>query len=339
MRDDRYWQSAELRPAFRLARETTRHWAKSFYLATGLLPEPKRWATYALYGFCRFADNLVDNPRAARSNDELLAEVRALGDEVTIAFRTGESEHPVVKPVIAAAQAHAIPAEPLLDLLRGIAMDLDVDRYETFHDLYVFCYRVAGTVGLMMSPVLGYDEPEAECYAEALGVAMQLTNILRDVAEDARRGRIYLPLEDLERFGVTEEEILRGEMSDRLAELMRFEIARARHFYDLGTQGIPLLHPDARFAIRAAARIYGAILDQLEAQDGNPFVGRAHVSKSGKLRLLGREWITEKFGRRFTPPTLPNGHVPSHVLPAPSRMVSSTDRRLDLPREAAITLD
>ncbi len=315
--ETKFWLQPEVKNYFQLARNTTRHWAKSFYLTTQLLPEPKRWATYALYGFCRYADNLVDSPREQRSNGELRGEIQALGEELDVAFRTGESQHPIVKPVIAAAKAYDISPVPLLDLLRGVEMDIDKDRYDTFRDLYLFCYRVAGTVGMMMSPVLGTDRAEAECHAEALGVAMQLTNILRDVQEDAERGRIYIPREDLDTFDIREEEILNGEMSPRMRELMKFEIERARHFYAIGEQGIPYLNPDARFAIRAAAKIYGSILDRIADQDYNPFAGRAYLGKGEKLRVLMKEYVAEKVAPAQPSPKTSAKPIPQRV---PSRI-------------------
>jgi len=285
------WLNQDNRAVFEHARSVTAQWSKSFYMASGLLPREKRWATYALYGFCRFADNLVDNPRFHRSREELVQEVDTLAHEVRVAHRTGESEHPVVRPYIQVAGHFGIPSRYALDLLKGVTMDLDRTRYATFSDLYTFCYRVAAVVGLMMTHVLGYRHPIALRYAEELGIAMQLTNILRDVKEDAERGRIYLPLDELERFGVREEDILAGRMSEPMRELMRFQVQRARCYYESAERGIALLDRSSRFAITAASRIYSGILTRLEENDFNPFLDRFFVSKSRKLSMLFVEYV------------------------------------------------
>ena len=198
---------------FKYARATTAHFSKSFYISTCLLPRHKRWATFALYGFCRHIDNLTDNPRE-RSNKELSRELRFLEAELKTAYRTGESEHPVIGPFISVAKHYQIPKDYPLDLIKGVNMDTSISRYETFDDLYLFCYRVAGVVGLMMTPVLGYKNPEAMVYAEKLGVAMQLTNILRDIREDKEMDRIYLPQEEIRKFGIDIDHFFEEKMSD-----------------------------------------------------------------------------------------------------------------------------
>lgn len=285
------WLNQENRAVFEHARSVTAHWSKSFYMASGLLPREKKWATYALYGFCRYADNLIDNPREHRSREELLHEVDTLAKELRIAHRTGESEHPVLKPYIQVATRYEIPSRYALDLLKGVTMDLEQDRYASFSELYIFCYRVAAVVGLMMTHILGFSHPIALRYAEELGLAMQLTNILRDVREDAERGRIYLPQDELARFGVSEEDILEGRMSENLRALMKFQVQRARCYYESAERGIALLDRGSRFAIVAASRIYSGILDQIEANDYNPFVERYFVTKSKKLGMLFREFL------------------------------------------------
>ncbi|HKJ68913.1 MAG TPA: phytoene/squalene synthase family protein, partial [bacterium] len=184
------WMNIDNKAAFEHARQQTAHYSKSFYLSTRLLPDRKQWATYALYGFCRYADNLIDNPRQ-RSAKELNREISYLSEELGVAYRTGESEHPILQPFITIAGEYHIPEQYPRELLKGVEMDLRLSRYETFDDLYLFAYRVAGVVGIMMTYVLGYQSEEAFAYAEHLGIAMQLTNILRDVKEDVGRGRIY----------------------------------------------------------------------------------------------------------------------------------------------------
>ncbi len=287
------WLSGDNKVAFEHARQLTAHHSKSFYFSTKLLPREKQWATFALYGFCRYADNLIDNPRQ-RSRAELLDEVDFLTAELEIAYRTGESEHPVLRPFILIADKYEIPQEYPLDLLEGVKMDIRIDRYETYDDLYLFAYRVAGVVGLMMTHVLGYTNDESFEYAEKLGVAMQLTNILRDIREDARRNRIYLPGEDLADFGVSESQILREEMTVEMRDLMQFQVDRADRFYAEANPGIKMLANDAQFAIYSASKIYRGILRKIETQNYDPFLGRVFVTQSQKVGILLQEVVRTK---------------------------------------------
>ena len=294
---EKYWTSEAHRVNFRFARQLTAHHSKSFYFSTRLLPQEKQWATFGLYGFCRYVDNLIDNPRN-RSVQELLQEVDHLQQELEIAYRTGESEHPILQPFIEVANRYHIPMEYPVDLLRGVRMDLEHRRYATFDELYLFAYHVAGVVGIMMTYILGSDSPEAVQYAEKLGIALQLTNILRDVKEDAGRNRIYLPLDEMRNFGVTEEEILSGKMTPELEQFMKFQIQRAEKYYSEAQPGIALLETDAQFAIIAASKIYHRILRKIETHDYNPFLGRVFVSQSQKIGILFREMIRNRILRK-----------------------------------------
>lgn len=289
----KFWKNPADKPAFVYSRLATAHHSKSFYLSTLLLPEQRRWATFALYGFCRYADNLIDNPRN-RSAAELVQEVQNMAGELKLAYRTGESEHPIIRAFIVVARKFDIPIKYPLDLLNGVQMDLENRRYQTFDDLYLFCYRVAGVVGLMMTHVLGSLDKTAFEYAEKLGIAMQLTNILRDVLEDKNMGRIYLPLEELEKFQVREEEILQERMSANFRELIRFQVQRAHAYYKEADKGIPLLRPESRFAIYSASRIYRGILYKIEHRNFNPFLGRVYVPGMKKLSILFSEILRTK---------------------------------------------
>ena len=170
-------------------------------------------------------------------------------------------------------------------------MDLERERYETFDQLYLFSYRVASVVGLMMTHVLEFSHPVALRYAEELGIGMQLTNILRDVQEDAEQDRIYLPLEELDLYGVTEDDILENRMSEEVRKLMAFQVNRAHCYYESADKGIALLDSSSRFAIRAASRIYRGILTKIEERDYNPFVGRAFMPKKQKLAMIAKEYV------------------------------------------------
>ncbi len=173
-------------------------------------------------------------------------------------------------------------------------MDTRIKRYETFDELYVYCYRVASTVGLMSSEILGYAERITLEYAEAMGIGMQLTNILRDVKEDAAIGRIYLPQEDLRAFKVSEEQIFANEFDAHFAEMMKFQVARARVFFEKGEKGIAFLEKDSRFTVLLASRIYAKILDEIEKQNYDVFAKRAHTTKRQKIFALPNIWLETK---------------------------------------------
>lgn len=286
----KFWKTPEHKVSFEHARLLTAHYSKSFYISAKMLPPQKRWATFALYGFCRYADNLIDNPRN-RSREDLIHEVDYLEHEIKCAYASGESEHPIIQPFIYVAKTYQIPMEYPLDLLKGVKMDLTQKRYETFEDLYVFCYRVAGVVGLMMTYVLGYKSDKAFKDAEKLGIAMQLTNILRDVQEDKNMGRIYLPQDEIRRFGLSECDILDERMHSKMRALMKFQIKRAHKFYAEANRGIHFLDRDAQFAIFASSKIYHGILHKIEARNYNPFLGRVYVSQLKKFGILIREII------------------------------------------------
>lgn len=191
-----------------------------------------------------------------------------------------------------------MPIQPFLDMIQGMIMDtpLGQDRYQTWDELYLYCYRVASTVGLMCLPVLGtakgYTEEMATEPAVALGIALQITNILRDVGEDAVRGRIYLPQEDLKRFGVSEKDLINGVMTENYKNLIKFEIQRARDYYRISQEGIPMLAPNGRMSVQAAGDMYSKILDKIEDNDYDNFRKRAFVSKTEKILQLPKSYWT-----------------------------------------------
>lgn len=301
----KFWNTPVHGPAFRYARDHTAYHSRSFFASACLLPSERRWATFALYGFCRYADNLIDLPRN-RTTAERVGELEALRSELAIAYRTGESEHPVLRPFILTAHRYGIPEEYPRDLLAGVEMDLQRHAYDTFEELYLFCYRVAGVVGLMMTHVLGYRDEAAFHYAEKLGIAMQLTNILRDVQEDKNLGRIYLPLEDLRRFGVPADDIRAERWTPAARRLMRYQVERAEGYYRDAEPGIALLEKPSRFAIYSAARIYGGILRKIRARDFNPFLGRVVVSQREKVGTVWREFLRTRLMPDRARRVLPN---------------------------------
>lgn len=288
---------ATLDGAYAMAREVMREAGKSFYLSTLSLPAPKRRAIHALYGFLRTTDNIVDDP-SPRSGQ--------VGDGATLAALEGwrlhsrrpatAQDHPILLAWADTRDRWGVPQSLAEELIDGVAMDLTINRYERFADLERYCYCVASTVGLMSTYIIGcVDEgegalAEAMPYAARLGLAMQLTNILRDVGEDARAGRIYLPLDELAAAGYSPEELLAGAITPAFHALLDEQIARAEALYDASLPGIRLLHPDGRFAVAAAAATYRAILPKIVANDYDVFGRRAHLTLREKLRLLPPAW-------------------------------------------------
>ena len=287
------WKAEENRAAFEYARRITAYYSKSFYFSAQMLPGEQRWATFALYGFCRHCDNLIDTPRQ-RTETEILREIQRLTEELQIAYNTGESQDPIIRAFILVAKAYAIPIAYPLDLLNGVAMDVQQTRYKTFDELSLFCYRVAAVVGLMMTHVLGYKEERAFGYAKQLGIAMQLTNILRDIKEDKEMGRLYIPQTELVQFDVTEQDIFNEKMTPQLRALMKFQVERADQYYTEAMPGISLLKTESQYAIYSAAKIYRGILRKIEEHDYNPFLGRVFVPSIQKVRILLHEGLRTK---------------------------------------------
>jgi len=265
--------------AYAACREITRHHSKSFFLASRLLSPPKRQAMEALYAFCRTSDDLVD------ANDDAAA---ALARWVALLRHPSPRlDHPVVVAWSDTCERYKLTCDLANELLAGVAMDLTVQRYATFAELWVYCYRVASVVGLLSMRIIGYAAG-AEAYAIRLGIALQLTNILRDVGEDARRGRIYLPQEELHRFGLSEQDILRGVRDERFKALMRYQIARAEQLYRASWPGVTLLNRDGQLAVATAALLYRGILAKIVANDFDVFDRRAHLTLAEKLLMLPR---------------------------------------------------
>jgi phytoene synthase len=284
---------AVLDAAYRRSEEITRDNSKTFFLASSLMPAEKRRATRALYAFCRITDDLVDRaPRPRRQ--ALLAAWRqqVSGGHLPPAELADAPQAAEVSLAWADARlAYGIPRGYVDQLIDGLAMDLTTTRYERFSDLAHYCYGAASTVGLMSMHITGYSGREAVPGAVRLGVALQLTNILRDVGEDWQAGRLYLPREELHAFGICEEQIADGRVDHRWRAFMRYQINRARHLYADALPSVSMLHPDGRFAIAAAGELYRGILDRIEAADYNVFTRRAALSGWGKVKRLPGIWL------------------------------------------------
>jgi phytoene synthase len=275
--------------AFAEAERLTQQNSKTFYFATNLLPRRASLAIRALYAFCRSTDDLVDREGAT------LADVEAW--RARVALPPAAQTNAALRAWALVREQYGVNPRYESELIDGVALDISKNRYTTWPELERYCYLVASTVGLLSIPIIGLAEgatfDEAAPYAIRLGVALQLTNILRDVGEDAARGRVYLPESDLARFGLTAEDILAGVYDERFIELMKFEIKRARDLYHRALPGIALLSPLARPAVGAAALLYRAILDEIEAIHYRVYTQRAHTRGWQKLLMLpGILWTT-----------------------------------------------
>jgi len=291
MSNEYYWKDENLKNYFNYSRDVIRHHAKSFYYSARFFPKDRRWASYAVYCYCRFVDNIVDNPRS-RSADEIRQELDIIRKELELAYKYGESEHPSIAGFIHVSTIYSIPISLPMALIDGAEMDITQNRYDTYDELYTFCYRVAAVVGLMMTHVMGFDGGnETLRKAEDLGIGMQLTNITRDIDEDLGMNRIYLPREEMDRFNVDESLLQSRKMTKEIRNLVEFQINRAREYYLSSYSGISNLRKESRFAVYTASKIYGSILDEIEKSGYNPFAGRAFLSRAKKTKILISELV------------------------------------------------
>ena len=261
-----------------------RQHSKSFYVSSQFLAPETRRAVRALYAFCRTTDDTVDMATSdpARALAAWVQQVRAARPA---------PHNPVLVAWHDTCTRYNLAPALVNELLAGMAMDLTIHRYATFADLWLYCYRAASVVGLLVMGITGHT-PGAEPYAIKLGVALQLTNILRDVGEDTRRGRVYLPEEDLQQFGLTADDILAGVYDERFKSLMRFEIARAHRLYAESWPGIGLMPAESRVAVAAASQFYRGILDRIKANDYDAYTRRAYLRLRDKLVMLPQIWWT-----------------------------------------------
>lgn len=284
-----YWAGdASLQKAYKHAETVTAEHSKSFHFASGLLPEEKRAAVRALYAFCRTVDDIVDES----SDDER---------ESRLDYWRRMVEHGSFSDndLTAAAWAdtlvrYHIPRHYALQLIDGVTRDLFQARYQTFEELATYCYGVASTVGLMSMYIVGFDNNTAVPYAIKLGVALQMTNILRDVGEDYRNGRVYLPREELAFYGIREEDLAAGRITDQWRQFMKFQIERTRHLYQESWDGVKMLEREGQLAIGAASVFYQGILDDIERHDYDVFTRRASLNALGKVSRIPALWVKIK---------------------------------------------
>lgn len=293
--------------AYDYCRQLTQQASKTFYWGSVFLPPPKRRAVWAVYALCRVVDDIVDETvnqegprlghlRGSNTPEKQLDYWRHALEHMY--QRGGTDEGPVQRAWSDMIEHYPVPLQPVLELLDGVQMDLTAKRYQTFDDLYVYCHRVAGTVGLLTSPIFGYSDDAALHYAVDLGVALQLTNILRDIDEDAHRDCIYLPQDEMMRFGYSEGELMAGVINEAFCELVRFQMARADDYYRRSQPGVALLSADCRLAVKLSATLYHHILDRIRLNNYNVFTKRASVPLQKKLAVTSQLWFREQFERR-----------------------------------------
>lgn len=273
---------------FAAARDICRKHARSFYFASHFLPKRKREHAYAIYAFCRLLDDAVDEAEGGTLQKLRAVEgFLSLLDDIYDHPQAPRPQNPALMAFAQTTRACDIPKQYFQELAEGCRMDLTISRYNTWKELEHYCYRVAGVVGLIMCRVFGLEDQRAQVQAVQMGNAMQLTNILRDVGEDLDRGRIYLPLQDLARFGLDENALFTRRADERFIELMKFQIARARELFNQGAQGLSALpHDGSRSTAAVMAVVYGGILSAIEEQGYDVFSRRAHLTFWQKLRRV-----------------------------------------------------
>ena len=280
--------TVSLQEAYRHCQQVTRREARNFYFAFITLPGAKRRAIYAAYAFARLCDDIADGDGSIPEKVAQLAQVRhALADAYA-----GRPQGPVFVALLDVARTYQIPQSYFEDLVAGVETDTVKSRYATFEELRQYCYGVASTVGLICAEIFGYTDPIAREYAVGLGLGMQLTNIMRDIQEDGARGRIYLPQDELARYGYSEAELLSGVVNPQFVELMRFQAKRAREYYAQGSKLLPLVPARSRTCVAILHGLYSRLLDRIEARGFYVFQGRVRISGREKLLLTAKLWLT-----------------------------------------------
>ena len=277
----------ELQLAYEECRLITRREAKNFYYAFITLPPQKRRAIYAAYAFCRLCDDAADEDLPTECKLELLGDLRG---NLSRTY-DGHPEGPIMIALSHAAEAFDIPEDYFAEVVSGVEMDLTKNRYEDFDELRTYCYRVASVVGLICLQVFGYSDGRAREYAVDLGLAMQLTNIMRDIKEDLERDRIYIPQSEMSEFGYSLEELKGGVINEPFARLMEFQAQRARNYFDSGFKLLPYLSPRSRACPAVLGQLYSHILDRIEGRGYNVFDGRVSLSRREKYLVTAQTWV------------------------------------------------
>lgn len=284
-------RDAHLRESYNRCRGITSRYAKTFYMATRFLPYEKQRSIFAIYGFCRYLDNLVDDAvdlieKRVVPREEILVKFHETESEIIALYNGEKCVHPILSAFSDTVKRWSIPRNLPLELLNGIKRDLFKSRYNDFEELYDYSYSVASVVGLMSCRVFEYHDHAALNHAVELGIAMQLTNILRDVGEDLNRNRIYLPKSELEQFGITENKLFERRCDETFKNFMRLQIKRAWYYFKSAESGIPMLSKDSRLPVLLAKENYSRILNKIEENDYQVFSTRAYLNTAEKLAIL-----------------------------------------------------
>lgn len=269
--------------AYRQCADLARQTARNFYYSFLVLPQPKRWAMCALYAFMRGTDDIGDGTGSLDERRRALADWRRRLDDALAGRPTDETWWLALSDTV---RRYGIAPERLHEVVDGVASDLDTFRYSTFSDLYRYCYQVASAVGLACIPIWGAADRRSEPPAEWCGIAFQLTNVLRDIVEDYQRGRLYLPQEDLHRFGVDESVFVTRKTTPEFEELMRFQIARAREYYSKSMELTRYLPASGRAVFYVMHGVYSGLLDKIEKAPARVLEGRVSLSRAHKIRCL-----------------------------------------------------
>jgi len=281
-----------VKESYRICYDVTRKTGKNFYYTFLLLPQAKRTAMYAVYAFMRRTDDISDELDDPALQLKLFHDLK---EELSYACAGGTETSALLPAFADAVSRYGIPKSYFIELIEGAEMDLSKKRYRNFDELYGYCYKVAGTVGLVCARVFGCAGPDALKYAEYCGIAFQLTNIIRDVREDAGRGRIYLPQEDLERFGYPEKDLLSFQDNDKFRELIRFQAERARQYYEKALPLFDYIDGDSRPALEAMMSIYGLILKKTEKSGYDVMNRRIKPSFIEKISVIGGLFLRSLF--------------------------------------------
>lgn len=274
-----------LRASYELCRQLNAEHGKTYYLATLLLPPAKRPYVHALYGFARYADEIVDDLASTLTDSQKAEQLKIWGDEFLAKFDSGQTNDPVCLAVLDTVRRWNIPREHFEAFLHSMTMDLTVTQYETYDDLYEYVYGSAAVIGLQMVPILEPTSPDAYKHATELGVAFQLANFIRDVGEDLERGRVYLPLQELASFGVTRADLETRIATPEIKSALKFQIARVRELEESSRAGIEMLGETAQPCIETARILYCGIVDAVEDIDFEVFSKRAKVSLRRRLTV------------------------------------------------------
>ena len=272
---------------------------KTYYLATLLLPKEKRPFVHALYGFARYADEIVDDLNSTLTDEEKAAALISWGDQVLLDLRAGSSQDPIAAALVDTALKFNIPISYFEAFLHSMKLDLTITEYQTYEDLYEYVYGSAAVIGLQMVHVLGTVSPsdlnEAKIAAEKLGIAFQLANFIRDVGEDLDRGRVYLPVSELQAYGVTRSMLEDKVLTPQIRNALKEQILRVRKLQEESDSGIKLLTPGSRECILAASELYCGIVDEVEKIDYEIFSKRAKTSTLRRLKVAGPAYLRAKF--------------------------------------------